>query len=238
MKKILSLALSSLLFFSCENNRINGDGNLKSSSRKLSTFKSIIVDLPATITIDCNDTNNSICEINAEANTQNYIIAEVKENELVLTTKRNSNVIFNKPVTIKISTKNLEEIKVLGSCNVTIDGKPKSNTFVAALMGSGNITVNNANCNAIKAELSGSGNIYYEDCTTHQANYDLKGSGNIDAKTSNAKSVVAVLTGSGNINCIADSALDTRIVGSGNVYYTGNATITKHNNGSGEVIKH
>jgi hypothetical protein len=143
---------------------------------------------------------------------------------------------YNGRVDVYITAKSLNALVCSGSGSVELDGALKGSTANVTLSGSGSISAGIAS-GALEATISGSGKINLNG-STGKTTVTVSGSG--DLKGEGLKTDVAEVqtTGSGNVHLNVSKTISAQIVGSGNVYYTGTATIAKSQTiGSGRIHK-
>jgi hypothetical protein len=104
------------------------------------------------------------------------------------------------------------------------------------LSGSGDIETSVKSGN-LHTTISGSGSINLKG-TADEARVVISGSGEVKGRELKTNAASVTITGSGSAYFTADKTVSARIVGSGNVVYSGNATITESKTiGSGSVSK-
>jgi hypothetical protein len=143
---------------------------------------------------------------------------------------------YNGRVDVYITAKSLNALTCSGSGSLELDGALKGREADVTLSGSGSISSSIAS-DAVQATISGSGKINLNG-STGKTSVAISGSG--DLKAENLKSDVADVqtTGSGSAHLNVSKSISAQIVGSGNVYYTGTATIAKSETiGSGRIHK-
>lgn len=160
----------------------------------------------------------------------------------------------------KISTYKLEAAKV----NMAVSGSGEAfsdeiyaEQFSAALSGSGNIESNKLQSKNISNSMSGSGSIHngkiksqkYEcaisgsgkitgEGVTNEAVFAIAGSGEIITSNLKANYVNSSISGSGKVYITVIERLDSEVVGSGKVFYSGQPqTVNNSIQGSGGVRK-
>ena len=135
--------------------------------------------------------------------------------------------------TIYITIPKLDYIGVSGSGNVSCDDFDV-NAIKLAIAGSGKITIKMNASSDIKTAISGSGNITVSG-KGGAMTAKIAGSGNITGKSLKVKSLEAKISGSGNVYANVSSSINASISGSGNVIYTGSPEVSSKVSGSGKV---
>ena len=139
-------------------------------------------------------------------------------------------------VDVYITAKSLNALTCSGSGSLDVDGALKGNSADVTLSGSGTISSGVAS-GRLEATISGSGKINLSG-STGKTTVTISGSGEL--KAGDLKTDVAEIntTGSGNVHLNVTKSISAEIVGSGNIYYTGTATISKVETiGSGRIHK-
>jgi Putative auto-transporter adhesin, head GIN domain len=143
---------------------------------------------------------------------------------------------YNGRVDVYITAKSLNALVCSGSGSIEVDGALKGNQADVTLSGSGTISSGVAS-GKVEATISGSGKINLNG-STGKTTVTISGSGELRA--GDLKTDVAEIntTGSGNVHLNVSKSISAQIVGSGNVYYTGTATISDVKTiGSGRIHK-
>ena len=102
--------------------------------------------------------------------------------------------------------------------------------------GSGDISLMQLLADDLSLGVNGSGNLRIEDGKVSEQDIDINGSGNFQAGDLASKVTGIRIGGSGDIIVWVIDSLDVRIMGSGNVRYYGQPTVSSTGNGSGDVI--
>ncbi|WP_295670649.1 head GIN domain-containing protein [uncultured Mucilaginibacter sp.] len=141
------------------------------------------------------------------------------------------------PIDIYVTAKSLSALVNSGSGSIRVVGAAVSGENVnIVLSGSGDIesAVKTGN---LHTTISGSGTIQLRG-SVNETKVVISGSGEMKGKELKTNSASVVISGSGNAYLNADKTVSAHIVGSGNVVYSGNATITDSKTvGSGSVSK-
>lgn len=137
---------------------------------------------------------------------------------------------------VYVTAKSLNALTNSGSGSMKVDGMISANDFKAVLSGSGSISTS-VKTGGLHAVISGSGSIKLEG-QTGDADIVISGSGQVEAKNLKAVAAKVVITGSGNVYVVAEKSISAHITGSGNVIYSGNASVVNSMyTGSGRVTK-
>lgn len=225
---LLGILLASLsACFHCE----EGSGEVKSITKKLSSFDAIEINVPANIYIRQSDKHS--IEIKANESLLELTETEVSRKTLTIETKKciDKFDVFD----IHISLIDLDELEINGSGSVSSSGVLKSKKLEVILNGSGEIELN-INSEKLISEINGSGEIRYKGIT-NKHNIEISGSGDVKAYKLKTENADINISGSGDCKVNVSDNLDAKISGSGNIYYKGNLQeLDTDISGSGKVI--
>ncbi len=236
MKTTITLLLSGIFLLLAASSCIDfttvmGNGNPASETRTVTAFSKVKSEGEFRVYISYSDETS--LAVTADENLLQYIETYVSNGTLYLDIDGVHNVKAVTPMTIYITTPQLNRIVQSGSGSIRSDYF-ESDHFELVLSGSGNIEADFA---AISADvlLSGSGKIEING-SADNAELTISGSGNVDGSGLEVQTCQTVTSGSGNMWISVSDYLSSRISGSGNVYYNGNPSVNTSISGSGEVI--
>ncbi|MFZ1977755.1 MAG: head GIN domain-containing protein [Bacteroidota bacterium] len=196
----------------CFGPRVRGNGTIKTDTREMPAFESIVCDGGYEVHITC-QAQQSV-SIQSDENILPFVKTEVSGDRLRIYTK--GNLAPTQGIQITVSVPRLEEFTVNGSAEGDVQ-KILSDSFTLAINGSS------------RMNLSGSAD---------ELKIHISGSAKINADSLAAKGVKAHIEGSGTIYCQAANSIDARIDGSGKIKYHGEPkTVNQSINGSGSVEK-
>jgi hypothetical protein len=213
MKKIILVSVVCLFSLcSCFGPRVRGNGAIKTETRNLTSFESIVCDGGYEIQIACGAAQSVAIE--TDENLLSSIKTEVSGNELRIYTKKN--LFPTDGIRIVISVPHLTDF--------TVDGSSKGDI---------------KNINADSFHFTGNGSAHVSlGGVADKLKIAINGSGNINADSLKAKEAKVRIEGSGDIRCYAITSLDVHIDGSGTVKYLGEPKhIDQSINGSGTIKK-
>ena len=191
-----------------------GSGNVVSESRTVSGFTKIDLSGAGDVIIEQN--GNEALTIEAEDNLMPKLTSEVVDGTLRLGEKSNLTIHLTKPVTYRVSMKDISGLMISGSGTVTA-ATITAPSLAVDLSGSGKITVGGA---------------------VDQQDLAISGSGEYQAKDLQTKIASAEISGSGNATVTVSDKLDAQLSGSGQLTYYGNPPeVTQEVSGSGRVTK-
>ena len=190
---------------------IPGSGNVQKQKREVGAFNSISTEGAFDLEIVCQKPQS--VEIEGDDNILPLITTEVSNNVLHIRSLRGYSA--SRPITLKISTPDLEGISASGAGNIQISGI-KTEKFVIDANGAPTI------------KASGE---------TRSLNVDANGAAKIDTHKLHAARVVVESKGVSKVEVYAAEQLDVNIFGPSHVVYEGNAEVNKNVNGPGSVEK-
>ena len=191
-----------------------GSGNVVSESRTVSGFTKIDLSGAGDVIIEQNGTE--ALTIEAEDNLIPKLTSEVVNGTLRLGEKSNLTIHLTKPVTYRVSMKDISGLMISGS---------------------GTVTASTITAPSLAVDLSGSGKITVGG-TVEQQDLKISGSGEYQAKDLQTKIASVEISGSGNATVTVNDKLDAQISGSGQLTYYGNPPqVTQEVSGSGRVTK-
>lgn len=243
MKKSIQLFICSAFFLTTLANaqwspkdRIKGNGHVITEVRKTTDYEDIKVG--GFFDVDLVSGNEGTITLEGEGNLLSYLKVEVVDNTLRIYTEKNRYISPSKGKTIKITVpfESINQVSLSGSGDIRTKNTIQSETFVANLSGSGDLTLD-LKSNQVEVNLSGSGDIVITG-NTENLSSKLAGSGDIDASELNAKNVDVAVAGSGDSKVNCTESLKARVSGSGDIQYKGNPKEKDTKvNGSGEISK-
>lgn len=207
--------------------------------RKLSAFTEISLRIGADVHLS--QGNEQVVEVKGEEATLKKLITEVKDRKLVIrypTETLFSNKWNPGKIDLFITIPQIDGLTIAGSGSITADNKIESRILDISLSGSGDIRIDNLKADKVTSLLSGSGNLFLTgQQPAGEFNSSLYGSGNVKATGFPVNDVNIKISGSGSCWVNATRNLVVRILGSGNVYYKGNPAIDSSILGPGQVKK-
>ena len=161
-------------------------------------------------------------KIECEENLLEYIITEVKNNNLIVKVKNNVNLkpSFNKSIKITIPFKDISNVSLAGSGDLWNTDKISSTTMNVSLAGSGDLSLD-IDATLIEASIAGSGDITLKGKTTN-LEASVAGSGDFNGFQLQSDNTEVSVTGSGDAEVVSNDMLKARVTGSGDISYKGN----------------
>ncbi len=216
---ILFTFLMGLSFMGCgvKQNSIKGNTKMNKETRKLKSYDQI--SLLGSFKINLIPGAEGTIELVAEENLLPYILTEIKGDELHIQFESGHSYRPTKDIIINVPVEDLNEIKLVGSGDVSgkIPGKTKNISLF--LTGSGNLDLN-LESDELNSYLTGSGDITLTGKTNRLAT-KISGSGDFNAYDFKSKHVEATVKGSGDMELHPTVSIDARVLGSGDITYKG-----------------
>jgi len=200
--------------------------------RQLDEFSGIGIGVSA----DVYYTQGSSYEIRIEGKDRDVedLITKVKDGFLQI--KYEDWRISRSKLTIYVTSKELEAVKMSGSGHFMADKPLSSEEMDLAMSGSGGISFEKLECEEVDVKISGSGNISLAAGSAEEMDTKISGSGKLNAEQFEVSEFSAAISGSGSIRITCKDELDVKISGSGKVYYHGDPRINSVSSGSGKTV--
>ena len=236
MIKRLPFSLSALflafsfLIGSCGRS-VEGTGSIVNKKLELSEFRSIELEIPVKVTIAMSDSIQGV--IRAQNNIAELIELKYDGDELIIKSKEDYNTSL--PVELVLSARVLEKLIINGSGEIIVINPVRGNELRLEINGSGDIAVQ-TNVEKLRTNINGSGDVSIEGkAVTHRVR--MNGSGNVLAGSLQTEVTDIHINGSGDADVTANTSLEAKVMGSGNVTYQGSPKVDVDITGSGEVSK-
>jgi hypothetical protein len=242
MKKSIQLLVCSVFLLSTVANaqwskeRIKGNGKVVTNTRSTASYDDIKV--MGSFDVDLVAGKEGAIIVKAEENLQQYIKVEVEGNVLKIYTEKNKNISssMGKNIQLTIPFEKISSVTLSGSGDVKSKSTIKSDSFSAALSGSGNLDLD-VDATTFNLAVSGSGDVVLKG-NTGDFTTKLSGSGDIDSDALKAKNVDITISGSGDSKVFCSGNLKARVSGSGDIQYKGDPkTKDTKVSGSGSISK-
>jgi Putative auto-transporter adhesin, head GIN domain len=204
-------------------------------SRSVSGFHSISSSGPFDVHVNINGTES--LKISASADIINEIETVVEDGNLEIKFKHHFESHDNSGrIDIYVNAKSLMGLANAGSGSIKVEGAVAGDNVNIVLSGSGSVS-SAVKADDLHATISGSGSIRLNG-HAGASKVTISGSGELNGKELKTGSASVLITGSGNAYLSAEKTISAHIVGSGNVVYTGTATVTESKTiGSGSISK-
>jgi hypothetical protein len=210
---VLLILVSSGLLAACEGVRteVRGSGTVSSEPRTVSDFDWIEISGPGVITIA--QANAESLQIEAEDNILAVLTSAVENGRLKLGHEPFTNIVPTRPITYRITVRDLRGVSVSGSGEATV-AIANPDRFEVDISGSGSVTPSGATKRLI-VSISGSGRFRGEGFLATAGEASVSGSG--EAVVNVSADLTATVSGSGRIVYIGDPVLERSVSGSGSI---------------------
>jgi len=225
IKSTLIICLSLFFLTNCNGqkwDKIDGNGNYIKTTRKVDSYD--IIKLSGDIDFILVEGKEGTINLEGDSNLLDNIEVTTENNTLSIKTKNGVYFKYSKSNAIKVTipVSEISEITLSGSGDLTSTISLKSNKFNAEVTGSGDMKLN-IEASTITTSVTGSGDLTLNG-KTNNLTCKVTGSGDFHGKKLNSNKTDVKITGSGSANVVANQALKARIIGSGDIDYTGNPT--------------
>lgn len=200
--------------------------------RKLDAFSEIGIGVSADVFYTPGNTHE--IRIEGESEDVEDLITEVKDGFLKV--KYEDWRIRRSKLTIYITSKELEAVKISGSAQFKSGEPITADEMELAMSGSGGILFEKLEADEVDVKISGSGDIKLLNGSADELDAKISGSGKLNAETFEVSEFSAAISGSGSVRITAKEELDVKISGSGKVYYHGTPRVSSVSSGSGKVV--
>ena len=240
MKSILKLSLAislSLLGISESNaqwgnKKVVGNGNV--TTKTVSTGDYDGIKGVGSMDIHLKKGTEGRISVTTDDNLHEYLEIEVKDNVLVIKTKRNTYLKTKKGIHIKVPFNDISEVALVGSGDIDTKDTIKAETMEVRVTGSGDVELA-LDANTVEASITGSGDLVLTG-STNSLDVSVTGSGDFKGSDLVSQNTEVRVSGSGDASVVAKQSLKARVNGSGDITYSGNPekSDTK-TSGSGDI---
>ncbi len=225
--KTTILTLTTLLFLNLSYSQSWGNGEKIKGNGKVTTITRTTTDYDG---ISCAGSFDYILvagiegkiTIEGEENLLKYIVTEVKDNKLIVKTEKHINLrpSLNKTIKITIPFKDIDNVSLAGSGDLTNTGPITATDLKVSLAGSGDMVLT-IETTSVKGSIAGSGDLTLKG-NTNNLEANVAGSGDFHGFNLQANNTDVSIAGSGNAEVVSKESLKARIAGSGDIEYKGN----------------
>ena len=223
-KKQTVVILASLFFatttYAQWNKSVKGNGKMTTITRNTSDYDGIKC-AGSFDYILVSGTEGNI-KIEGEENLLEFIVTEVKDNNLVVKVKKNMNLrpSKNHPIKITIPFKDISSVSLAGSGDLYNKDRLSASNLKVSLAGSGDVVLM-VDTKELKGSLAGSGDLTFKGNTDNLV-AEVAGSGDFHAFELISKSTEVSVAGSGDAEVNCTESIKARVAGSGDIKYKGN----------------
>jgi hypothetical protein len=209
IRTLISALFIALLLAGCTG--IQGSGNLVREARSVSGFTAIELAEAGEVTIE--QTGSESLTISAEDNLLPLLTSQVVNGRLILDSRRNTLVRPTRPITYRVTVKELSQITISGSGAIDVPDL-SGEKLIVVISAAGNVKIAGSVASQ-EIEISGSGAYTAPDLDSQVAKVDISGSGTAVVKAN--QRLTAVVSGNGSVEYTGDAVVDSQITGSGRV---------------------
>lgn len=226
MKTILkSLLLTGLLLLTVTEskaqwgkNKVVGNGNVTTQNVSTGDYSGIKV--VGSMDVHLEKGNEGNISVTTDSNLQEYIVIEVKGDELVIKTKKGYYLKTKKGIHVTVPFQDISEVRLTGSGDVDTKDTINANMFEVSVTGSGDIVLA-IDAQSVDASITGSGDVTLEG-STNNLEVTVTGSGDFKGFDLQSNNTEARVSGSGDVRVVAKESINARVSGSGDIVYKGN----------------
>jgi len=213
---------------------IAGSGVVKTETRQISDFDSIVVEYPADITV--RQGKSESITIEADDNLLPQLGTEVRNGTLYFeSTERDWRERVNptKPVLVTITVVELSQVQFPSAGKMLIDGL-QTDSLEISVSGAGDVTLKDLETDKLGFSLSGAGNVN-ADGVAKSLQLRISGLGNFNGGDLQSQDAEVRISGAGSATVWVEQELDASISGAGSVDYYGKPAVSKSISGVGSV---
>lgn len=199
-------------------NKVVGDGNVTTKTMSTADYDEIKVVGSMDVHFEKGIEGN--ISVTTDSNLHDYIVIEVKGEELVIKTKKGYHLKTKKGIHVTVPFQDISEVSLTGSGDVDTKDTIKATEFEISVTGSGDITLS-VEANSIETNITGSGDVVLKGATNSLA-VTVTGSGDFKGFDLQSNNTEARVSGSGDIKVVAKESINARVSGSGDIVYKGN----------------
>ncbi|MDR3218755.1 MAG: DUF2807 domain-containing protein [Dysgonamonadaceae bacterium] len=225
------------VFVSCffaGNAPVYGNHQLENKQIDITDYEEISLNISADVFYQQFSDSAPYLQIHTDENIFASLDVKVEGRKLIISAKKDS-LIKPSKLTIYTCSRNLKEVKIAGSGDITLKGEVNAKDFDLAISGSGSLFADSLVCKDIEVRITGSGNAKLIGAGSHSS-FKVTGSGDIQAYNFYVETAKCTVTGSGDIQVNVYKNLEAQITGSGDILYRGTPeTVNSKITGSGSV---
>ena len=215
-----------------KNKRVTGNGNVTTKTVNTQDYDG--VKLVGSMDVHFEKGSEGNISVTTDENLQEYIIIEVKDNNLIIKTKKHVSLKTKKGIHITVPFQDISDISLVGSGDIDTKDTIKANDLELSITGSGDINLD-VDAKDLEVKIVGSGDIVLEG-NTSSLELKISGSGDFNGSNLASNNTEVYVSGSGDARVNAKNDLKARVSGSGDIQYSGNPnTSDKKVSGSGTI---
>ncbi len=240
MKRIIKISLAVFLaVFGLSNanaqwgnKKIVGNGNV--TTKTVNTGNYDAVKGVGSMDVHLEKGSEGNIRVVTDENLQEYIIVEVKDNALVVKTKKNYYLKTKKGIHVYVPFDDISKVSLTGSGDIDTKDTIDAPNLDISITGSGDVNLD-VNSGMLEARVTGSGDMVLTG-KTNDLDISISGSGDFSGFGLDSNNTEARVSGSGDARVVANKSIKARVNGSGDITYKGNPerSDTK-TSGSGDI---
>ena len=231
---VLTLALFVSVQMNAANKKVRGNGNVIKGNKTTANYDEISVGGSFDVTLVSG--KEGAISYSVESNLEEYLVIEVKKGALKITWKKGMNVHPTKKVKVTVPFKDIDEVSLGGSGEITTKNVISADDLELNVAGSGKMNID-IDAKNVESNISGSGTMTVNGSAKNLES-NVAGSGSFEGYGLVVVDDVDVsIAGSGSVEITASGNLKSSIAGSGDVRYKGNPKTNSSISGSGSVKK-
>ncbi|TXG39450.1 head GIN domain-containing protein [Seonamhaeicola maritimus] len=237
MKKTTTLLILSLIFVSTINaqiwgsKKVKGNGNIITETRNIGDYDGI--KCAGSMDFILVSGNEGALKLEGDSNILEYVITEIKNNNLIVKVKNGTNISSSKGITVTIPFKDVDNVSLAGSGDLISKAQITTNKLDVSLAGSGDVSLD-LKTNSVKAAIAGSGDMKLKG-NTNKLEVKIAGSGDFHGFDLQANNTEVSVAGSGDAEVVSNENLKARVAGSGDIKYIGSPEKDTKVAGSGTI---
>jgi len=230
IKRIFLLLVIALSLNSCLD-LVDGDGNVKIETRKVTFFDKI--EVHGNFEVILNHADKEKFKMAVDENLIKFIDIKVVNNTLKISSREH----FGNAKSLKlfITFSKIKAINLFGAVELENEGQINAENLFIKVHGAGNIDLNLL-ANNLKMDMSGASAVAVNG-KVKTAHLKISGAGSLDAKHLKTTNCNVVISGVGSATVFAKETLKVAISGAGSVQYKGNPKIEQDIKGAGSIQK-
>jgi hypothetical protein len=210
-------------------------GETVKEDRALANFSSIQLAIPADLYLSQGDTYSFTIE--GDKDFLSEVITEVKGSSLVIKTEGWVNFGWrNLKVKVFVTMPEVNGLTVSGSGDIRAQTPIATENLSVRVSGSGDVNISNLTVRDLDVAVSGSGDVKLSGKgSAGDASVKVTGSGDVALHGIEFNNAEVSISGSGDAYLVASQSLKARVVGSGDIVYSGNPLVDGKVSGSGRI---
>ncbi|NML40909.1 DUF2807 domain-containing protein [Chitinophaga sp. G-6-1-13] len=218
-------------FTNIRNERIRGNGQMKTETRTAGNFDKISTGGVYNIELQQGNTNS--IQVEAEENLLPYIETTISGGELEVTTRKGVNIDPSKKIIVRVTIQQVKKLSASGACSYTGKGLIKSDNLKLEFSGATHANLE-LNARELKVGMSGASKVDLKGSCDKVA-YQASGAANIEALDFQTQEAEIGISGSGEAKVAVEKKLNVSVSGVGKVRYKGTPAVNQSVSGMGNV---